>query len=159
VRNPFDKAVSNFYYTTGAKNPSGLVQRIKKQVRSSLRALSPRFLRFEFERWLRHGGPGMDRDKYTIDADICMDDFIFFEHLEGDIRRICERLGLPYNIERLSHFKTYFRTKTYSTCEHYMPAAVEIVADIFDREIEEFSYAFPDGDETAAPPPSARPWS
>jgi hypothetical protein len=159
VRNPFDKAVSNFYYTTGEKNPSGPAQRMKKKIRTSLRSLSPRFLRFEFERWLRHGGLGVDRDKYTIDGDICMDAFIFFEHLEDDVRRICEQLGLPFDSDRLPRLKTSHRTKTYNTCEHYTPATVEMVADAFDREIEEFGYAFPDGEETAAPAPSARPWS
>jgi hypothetical protein len=157
VRNPFDKAVSNFYYTTGEKNPKGWFQQAKWRVRSAFRQKSVQFLQFEFERWLWHGGLGVDRDKYMIDGEFCVDDFIFFEHLEEDVRRICERLSLPFDSDRLPRLKTSQRPKTYSTHEHYTPAAVEMVASAFDVEIETFGYAFPDGGTTAAPAPEVRP--
>ncbi|MCS3754373.1 hypothetical protein GGP79_002337 [Salinibacter ruber] len=150
VRNPFDKAVSNFYF--GQKRSFEYTsQYFKGRIRSALRTASRRFLRFEFERWLEKGALNVDRDKYMIDGDICMDDFIFFERLEDDVRRISSHLGLPFDGEQLPRLKSGTRPDRYSTNDHYTARSKEIVAEAFDVEIDLFGYSFPAPQASAAP--------
>jgi hypothetical protein len=153
VRNPFDKAVSLFYYGQGSGT---LTQRLKDGTKSFLRTISRRFLKFEFERWLRNGGLHVDRDKYVLDGEICMDDFIFFERLEEDVQRICDRLGLRFDSDRLPYLKSGHRPDSYSTADHYTSRSKEIVANAFDMELKTFGYEFPNGDVSAAP--TLRSW-
>ena len=51
----------------------------------------------------------MDRDKYLINGQFCLDDVIRYETLPNDIERVCSRLGVSWDIAWLPTFKSGFR--------------------------------------------------
>lgn len=42
---------------------------------------------------------------YKIDGEIIVDDYIRYEILEQDLKRICKLLGMEYNAKYLLHYK------------------------------------------------------
>ena len=100
IRNPFDRAISIFYF---AKNIENNLRHI----------IAPRW-RFKFKisenasdvdlfkRWVTRyeNSPQnylTDRKMYTIDNEVCMDYLIRFENLEEGIHHVCVK-DLPYSL-------------------------------------------------------------
>lgn len=138
VRNPFDKCVSAFEHF-------GRNHAVKR--RPLLSRFTARNMTEEQYRFLDYlkTKPLLDRDKYVIDGEFCLDDVIKFENLQGDIERICGTLGLPYDADRLPTFKKGLRREG-ATCEAlYTPQSRKIVEETFAYELKQFDYAFPTG--------------
>lgn len=147
VRDPFDKAVSAFYHFKKAREerlqsgkPVPLAQRLKSWLRPPRRFDS---VAEEFADWLERGGLAPDRDKYVIDGRICVDEFIHYEALHEGVRRVCERIGEPFDPGRLPELKTATRDKAVTLAEIYTPRSLETVSRLFDFEIREFGYRAP----------------
>jgi hypothetical protein len=141
IRNPFDKAVSAFYWSRNS-NPDEYITRAKRKFSRFLREKSKTFLRWEFERWLRGGGIDVliDRDKYVIDGEICVDSFIKFESLIEDVENVCDNLGIKRSVN-LPHLKGGTRNRKYTTADHYSNESFKMVKRKFEYEIERFGYS------------------
>lgn len=147
VRDPFDKAVSAFYHfkkgrEAGGKDSRGLTlkQRLKKLLRPE-----PKFASVaqEFEFWLSGKNMVVDRDKYVIDGEFCVDEVIRYEDLHGDMEKVCQRIGVEWEPERLPTFKAGIRDGSVALEEIYTPKSVEIVSELYAYELERFGYTPP----------------
>ena len=127
VRNPFDKAISNFYF-----------QRSQRLI--EVDASTPDAV--QFEHWLASGGAKSDRDKYLIDGEICMDYIARYETLAIDMERICARLALPWEPGRLPTFKAGIRPAWAVVEALYSPRAEDIVRKAYAYELDAFGYSF-----------------
>ncbi len=128
VRNPFDKLVSAYHFFGPCKadpaNPD-----------------APS-LQDDFERWLTAGPLPIDRNKYVIDGQFCMDDVIRYENLPEDIERICRKLDIPFRPAELLELKKRTTPRT-PLKNYYSPRSLEFVQEKFGFELEKFGYSAP----------------
>jgi hypothetical protein len=141
VRNPFEKVVSEFYHNRRTHLERGGVRGALEVIAKKAR-LSKVVLRTQFEIWLRSARFRTSRDKYFVEGECCMNDFIRFEELESGIERICAETGVPFQEDRIPHLKDRDRTRP-SVADHYNDRSRGIVEEAFKYEIQRFGYAFP----------------
>jgi hypothetical protein len=147
IRNPFDKAVSAYYFfkdcegnRSRIKDRQPLFRRIQSKFISSSKRDSPQYL---FEDWILDGGMFRDRDNYVIDDRICVDAFIRFENLQEDIEKICTKLGLGFDPGRIPHHKKYSGDKRPGPAEIFTRKSIEAISKMYRFEIEQFGYQPP----------------
>lgn len=153
VRNPFDKAVSAFFHFKKYREAAGekpryksLMQRIIHRIRPAPQFAS---ISAEFEYWLKTGNIRSDRDRYTIDERFCVDEVIRYEHLHSDLEKVCQRIGIAWEPDRLPEFKKGIRDKTVGLAELYTPRSIRIISKLFAYELERFGYQPPELRATA----------
>ncbi|MBF2085670.1 sulfotransferase family 2 domain-containing protein [Thermoleptolyngbya sp. C42_A2020_037] len=129
IRNPYEKAISAFYFGR-SHTPS-----TPDSSRSDAAA---------FEHWLIAHGPPIDRNKYLIDGQFCLDEVIRYESLAADLERICAKLGVPWNPEALPHLKTGTRPKVAIAQSLYTDTSRQLVEAAYAFELDYFGYQFPD---------------
>ncbi|MEO8342994.1 MAG: sulfotransferase family 2 domain-containing protein [Gallionella sp.] len=122
IRNPFDKVVSAYHFFSPKASAPTLKQ--------------------DFEAWLMSNPLPIDRSKYMIDGEFCMDGVIRYETLLQDIERICERLDIPYQPQNLKNLKVGHRPSK-SLEEYYSAKSTEIVTNAYRYELDKFGYTFP----------------
>ncbi|MDF1859541.1 MAG: sulfotransferase family 2 domain-containing protein [Verrucomicrobiales bacterium] len=147
IRDPFDKAVSAFYHFKKAREAGGADAR-KKTLKQKISEFFSPPVKFnsvaeEFEHWLSEGNMGVDRDKYTIDGEFCVDYVIRYEALSEGLQEVCEKIGIEYEPDRLPTFKKGMRDEKVGLYDIYTPKAIEIVSDVFAYELEKFGYEPP----------------
>lgn len=131
VRNPFDKAVSSFFFFRN-------VQQDPVDMSDPARA------RVDFERWLRNmDSRVIDGDKYLIDGQICLDMCVRYENLEADLAKVCHRVGVPWVPTDLPGFKRGVRPSSAKAEALYNEASRKIVEEAYARELTLFGYRFP----------------
>ncbi len=142
VRNPFDKLISGFYMFENTE--------YKQQLNaSSGRPLnrtntidqiqgSTEIERFRF--WVQDGGISIDRDKYMIDGEECIDYFIRFEDLHNGIKHVCNRLSIPYGPSCVPEFKKGYRHHRIPIRDYYDHETKQIVEKKYAWELERFGY-------------------
>jgi hypothetical protein len=128
VRNPYERCISQFFF------------RRRKDGNDTADLDTPE----AFTRWLENDSLPPDRDFYTLDGKICMDCIVKYETLHADLERLCGRLGLPWEPERLPAFKRGIRPKWATAAALYTPRSREIVRTLFAFELGEFGYSFPE---------------
>ncbi len=128
IRNPYDKLISAFFHFDIHKNNViGTKEELIKRFRNYIRS-----------------GEGLviDRDKYVINNNICMDDFIKTENMLFDLRRICIRIGVPFEPDKLPRLKSGFKPPDVLLNEYYDVETDKIVRKHFALEFEYFGYSF-----------------
>ena len=133
IRNPFEKAISAFYHSN----------RHDRSGRPRQKALwtdeDPQL----FEEWLEHRPPPIDRDTFCIEDRFALDGVIRHETLMPDLQRICQRLGLRWEPERLPAFKAGIRPPQATAQRLYTPRSRQLVREAYRFELRYFSYNFP----------------
>lgn len=133
VRNPWDKVVSHFHY------------------RVQTNQIRPASDKIDFTEWVRLAYGEQDPRYYDAhrlfmpqldwitdqNGNILVDEVYRFENLSNDFSEICSKLAR--NAE-LPHFKASKRRRSYR--DYYNEIAVDIVADWFRKDIEQFGYQF-----------------
>jgi len=147
VRDPFDKAVSAFFHFKKFRERAGSGEP-GKSLRKRLAGLfrkEPVFrdIKEEFEHWLSRGEMVVDRDKYTIDDVFCVDEVIRYENLQGDMEKVCQRIGVEWEPARLPEFKKGIRDESVGFADIYTPKSIQIVSDLYAYELERFGYQAP----------------
>jgi hypothetical protein len=136
IRNPYDKCISAFEHF-------GKHHRIRRfSLTSAFRTSGMTEEQRRFYDYVRRAAP-IDRDKYVINGEFCLDDVIRYESLEDEIARICDRLDLPYEPEFLPSFKQGHRRPHARVETLYTPPARRHVAKIYAFELARFGYDFP----------------
>ena len=130
MRNPWDQVISKFYWEKHNSNKPVLDLASERR---------------EFEDWcvaqiLIKGTNHTVSDMYTIDDKFCLDDVIRYETLSSDMARICAKIGVPWQPERLPKFKSGIRPADASISNLHTDTTVKLVADLFAFEIETFKY-------------------
>lgn len=126
IRNPYEKVISLFYFLRKHA-------RIKTNPKLSDRA--------QFQHWLLHGRLWLDRNKYAIDGEFCLDDVIKHEQLASDMERICARIGVPWNPAALPKLKGGVRPASANIDNMYSAETAEVVRKRYVFEFVNFGYA------------------
>jgi hypothetical protein len=132
VRNPFDKALSAFYFFRTDTPPSWEGVTLDEE-------------RAAFERWLLAGkNLPIDRDKYLIDGSFCLDFALRHERLSEDMAHLCGLLDIDWDPALLPRFKGGLRPGFATPAAMYSPPARRSVEKAFAFELAHFGYAFPE---------------
>jgi hypothetical protein len=127
VRNPFDRVVSSFFWS---HKDEGLDKLSKKQCIK------------KFQENASYGvAPIIGWS--TVEKNLVIDDYIRYENLEEDAKRICNRW---FNVNDLAFpkAKTSQRVHDYHYTEYYDDKTREIVAKKYAADIKYFGYKFGD---------------
>ncbi len=150
VRNPYDKLISGFVMFERMLWHETPLRRLRSRLLAAVghgrpidRARGDHEIE-RFRHWLRLGGTVHDRDKYWIDGEACVDVFIRFEHLNPDLERLCARLAIPFEPERMPEFKKGGRVGKPKVRDYYDDETRRIVEREFAWEIERFGYTMPE---------------
>lgn len=142
-RNPWDKAVSRYYW-----------QKRRWEKRPRRTAFPPfteylEYLEREKPHWLS------SRALYTLDGELAVDHFLFYEDLPDGLARLSRRLGLE-EVLRLPAYRAKARGGSGRTDYRfeYDSRAREIVERVCRNEIEDFGYRFDAPGEPPARVPS-----
>jgi len=124
VRNPFSKAVSAYkhFASEQLKNADSL--------------------QTSFETWLTSKSLPIDRNKYLIDDDYCMDYVIRYESLVEDIETVCKKLNIPFQPDDLPKLNVGHTPET-PLSTYYSNKSIEIVAHTYQDEMQRFAYSIP----------------
>jgi len=129
VRNPFDKAVSWFYYAA----PKDRFEAVSRR--------GPQALKRFFQRWIQlRVGDIVDRGQYLLDGALIADTVIRFETLEADLSALRSELGV--HASELPRVKYGERRKGMDYRALYDDASRDAVAAAFAYELETFGYRF-----------------
>jgi hypothetical protein len=150
VRNPFDRLVSAFYFLSAIAHPGGGSNPVLWLLRSERRIPQPprrgrddlETVRL-FREWLPSSGWVHDRHAYCIDGEVCVDAFIRYENLQAGLAEMCERVGVPFEPQRLQRFKSQYRSRHIPVRDFYDAAATAWVQRHYDWEISRFGYGLP----------------
>ncbi len=149
IRNPFDKLVSAFFYFHKDKVKNGYFLILKKKLlelsgqKSHAQYLEREKVIHNFRLWIKSGQAFIDKDKYMIDDQLCVDYFIRFEDLRGGIKHVCDQLSLPFYLEKLPRLKTNSRDKGFGVNDFYDKETEGIVRQLYEFEIRTFGYSLP----------------
>lgn len=146
VRNPFDKVISAFHFQNKAlpNQPRWYYyrRRFMKRYNNVVHDGIPPSMKQDFKAWLKAGKMYVDRDKYFIADEMCVDFFIQYEDLAGGVKAVCEHLAIPFDAKRIPTYKAGIRPKKdYSSL--YDDEAIALVKDLFRFEVERFGYEPP----------------
>ncbi len=140
IRDPFDKAVSAFHFAEYNQEQRTGVAKLLVRIKRFLRGASAEK---RFRKWVARSRFKDDRNKYMIHNELCVDHFIRYENLEQGIKEVCEKLGLPFEPERLPTFKAGIRPQGRDLSSYYDSATAKRIAKQFAWEIETFGYQSP----------------
>lgn len=149
IRNPFDKLISGFFMFENRKKNYSNTQLLKifaKRVLDRGNPIDRVKGNTEIERfrcWIRKGGSIVDRNKYLIDEQVCIDYFIEYENLHEGIKHVCDRLSIPFEPSRIPEFKKGIRHHRIQIQDYYDHATKQIVEKIYAWELERFGYNLP----------------
>lgn len=150
IRNPFDKLISGFFFVEEQKRHRSFTQDLKSRVKKIMGKGEPiDCIKGEdsiarFRSWLRNGGSIIDRDKYLIKGEICVDYFIRYEDLENGIKHVCNVLDIPFESERIPRLKSGLRNRKIPLHDFYDEQTIQIVTRLYEFEIETFDYSMPE---------------
>ncbi|HWO40244.1 MAG TPA: sulfotransferase family 2 domain-containing protein [Candidatus Eisenbacteria bacterium] len=150
IRNPFDKLVSAFYFLEDRqRNSQTKTLTWKDQLKRLYKNPDPIACITgtdpveRFRSWIRAGGSIIDRNKYTIDGQICVDYFIRFEDLAAGVKHVCSELDIPFEPRKIPRLKTGIRRTEIPLRDYYDAATIAIVKRIYKFELETFGYSEP----------------
>lgn len=129
VRDPFEATVSMFWWNH-RERLSEMAGRPFGERRTA------------FHEWVRDGAalPTNDRILFEDDGSLAVHDVIRYEHLANDVARICQRVGMTFEPERLQSFKGAIRPKDHAAKEYYDTVTADVVSERFARYRGHFGY-------------------
>lgn len=129
IRNPFERVVSLFFFQDRSASIDDDPLSSKTQER--------------FEHFV-HNLPGIavDRDKFTINGNFCLDDVIRYERLEDDVMRICQKLQLPWEKSWLPNLKSGIRPAGTEARKLFTDSTRNMIEATFKYELDQFGYEF-----------------
>jgi hypothetical protein len=153
VRNPWDQAISRFYWDKIESNkplsklitpesiaynlfrPQAYILVLKKLFNIKDKPKS-------FENFIADFNKEWTNTRYYFGNDgkpLC-DFYIRYENLDKDYKKVCKHLDIPY--KELPRLKTKLRKETRHYSEYYNEKTRYMVANIFEKEIAFFKYKF-----------------
>lgn len=131
ARNPFDRAVSRYFYTKRYFEERNLANFWDKE---------------SFDQFLRYHPEQINENwrMYTCRDEIIVDEVVRYEHLETDLAVVSERIGLDHNIYRdlrEIRAKSGYRPAGATSRSMLDPAHVELIGLLCSKEIEHLGYS------------------
>ncbi len=149
IRNPFDKMVSLFYHLKSGFERARVQESVKNSVKYVMGKRGTVYWPTsgddveQFRHWVRHGGRLIDRNKYTIGDEPCLDFYIKYEQLAQDVKAVCARLNVPFDPSRLPVYNSKRRKQSIPIDAFYDQATKDIVQRVYEFEFLNFGYTFP----------------
>ena len=81
-------------------------------------------------------------NRYFINNKSCINFYIRYENLNEDLKKVCEKLGIEFDINRLPNFKSEYRQKNDNYQKYYNDDLRKIVYKKHKKEFEMFGYKF-----------------
>jgi hypothetical protein len=128
IRNPYDKMVSYFWHGLDA------------ETRDRLRHTDFSAVRQIFTDWTKSGRLPIDAQIYTLEGLPAVDDFIRYERLTEDVKRVCSKLNIPWQPARFGRYKSDTRKRPEAYAEYYTPEALAQAEQAFAWEFDYFGY-------------------
>ncbi len=139
VRNPFDKAVSMFWFLLSPQRR----QALQSAPFDAVRSVFGQFIGSEHGKFSQTGSNNCcDWYIYTIDDKVVADVVLRYETLASDLERFFSGLGAAFDIGRMSFYKSGYRVRREHFAEYYDTEALGIAQNLFRKEIEQFGYSF-----------------
>jgi hypothetical protein len=132
IRNPFDKAVS-FFWWTQFKKPTAW-DHLNKAPFSAVKTA--------FCTFMETAHLPADRDIYPINGAPVVDAFIRFENLTGDLREICSRIGIGRPAREIGTYKSGMRLRPEPYRDYFDARAEAAVRTAYAWELENLGYEF-----------------
>ena len=151
VRNPFDKLISEYFMLDYRKKNRSLIEKISAMKRRILKRESPidrvkgKTEVERFRSWIQEGGGSIDRDKYIIGGQVCVDYFIRFDDLHEGLKHVCNNLRVPFEYSRIPKFKSGYRHQKIKIHDYYSKEIELIVKKKYAWELERFGYSLSEG--------------
>ena len=143
VRNPFDAMISAYRYFHATNERKRGLRRYLAVIGARVGpAREEHDLKSKFEEWLRTMELPLDRNKYLIEGEYCMDYVIRYEALADGVREVCRRLDYPFDPARIPHLKNSEKPKL-PISAYYSAAAIDIMERAFRFELDQFGYKRP----------------
>lgn len=139
IRDPFEKCISAYDHFVLRANLLELPDSSEWVGDADMTEEQQRFLVY------LKSSPPLDRDKYLIEGEFCLDDVIHYETLHDDIKRICDILSIPFEPDYLPTLKAGLRSSENTIDSLYTEFACAEVEEAFEYEIRKFGYSFPSG--------------
>jgi hypothetical protein len=138
ARNPWDKAVS-FFYWHHRQNPA---LKPKKRFYHHLGVPfnEPKLLRGLFREFLESDHWSNNDAFYVLDDKLCVDFVIRYERLNEDFAEVCQKVGIP--TPALPRLKSGIRKKQHHYSAYYDDATRALVAAKHRHDIELLGYTF-----------------
>lgn len=134
IRNPWEREVSKYVYTK-----RHLRSRYFKRVYWRSHNLSFReVLRLQLREAERNGFRQQLDYFRRANGEILLSDYMRFETLNGDYRRIAETLDL--SVKELPHLN---KSRRGSVADHYDAESIDLVRRLYRDDIEHFGYDYP----------------
>lgn len=130
IRNPFDKMVSGFHMFANQQGRPTTQAEYDDEI-------------MRFRAWIQKVGGILDRDKYIIDGQECIDFYIRFESLNEGIESVCDYLDIPFEPSLVPEFKKGDRHYEIKTSDYYDEYTKSIVENVYAWELKRFGYSFP----------------
>ena len=129
VRNPYERAISHFYWVKHINGSPSSENIIDDQI--------------EFTKFITEGNI-FDSDKwlYSIDGNFCLNDVVRHENLDSDMKRVCSILGVPWIPEALPNFKSRVTPAAAKVGVMYSAETRCIVEKLCAFELAYFNYEF-----------------
>jgi hypothetical protein len=127
IRNPYDRAISSFYFRCNE---------VKKKHYSDQH---PKI----FESWLKENRLGGTARHFSIDGEMCLDYLIRYEHLHEDLEVVCRKLDIPWDPSELPKYKSKSRPAKATAARLYNAVTKAIVEERLQEELELLDYEFP----------------
>jgi len=128
IRNPFTKVISSYFF---------------KKFKKELPVGTPEEERIVFREWILANEFPVDRRIYCIGNEYILDEVIRYEDLEKEMERICRKLQIPWNIERLGRMKGGIRPEWATPSFLYDTETRQVIEREYAFELDKFSYCFP----------------
>ncbi|EFI34022.1 conserved hypothetical protein [Desulfonatronospira thiodismutans ASO3-1] len=129
VRNPYEKAVSDYIWRVKAKNLDISFLDFLKHLESPNLYKDDHIVPTQIDNW----------PMYTINDKIAVDFIGKYENLYHDFEQICKIIGLPFYKSQFPRVKHY---ADYKYREYYGATEKRLVSKIYEKEIECFGYSF-----------------
>lgn len=117
IRNPYDKMVSLYNMKINRKEYNGSFNDFVKSHNC------------------------INYNRYYINGKSCIDYYIRFEYLHEDLEKICKKLNIKYDINKLPKFKNNYR-KDNDYKKYYNEELKQIVYNKHKKEFELFGYEY-----------------
>lgn len=145
VRNPYDKLISGFYMF---QKDNCLDGDVVDKFRAWLDALGKLFLEnkslveaSDVPHYLKPMELALiDRDKYVLENEECIDCYIRYENLIPDMKIVCDKLNVPFEPSIIPNFKNDTRLRHVPIEEYFDLKSQEIVQELYKWEILRFNY-------------------
>lgn len=132
VRNPFDMAVSDFYWTKAPEKGVNFEEFLLRK-RDLHRPDPERIVARPITNW----------EIYTIDDQIAVDFVGRFENMYDDLLKIGKFLNFDSPLQ-LPRWKAKGHTRKTRGLDLYNPKTIALVEELYQQEIREFNYSFED---------------